>query len=211
LIYVNDDEIKMEADLEALTGVFSAFGLAASAGLNAYIPLLVVALVARFTDWIKLSEPWDVLTSGWIIGLLVVLVAVEFFADKVPAVNHVNDVIQTIIRPVAGAIVFAASAQVISDVHPVLAIAAGILVAGSVHAVKSVAVRPAVTATTGGAGNVPVSMFEDFLATILSILAIMIPVLIGIILLAAVGLLIWHFWRRRQAKEVALSSNITKE
>lgn len=197
--------------MEALTGVFSAFGLSASAGLNAYIPLLVVALVARFTDWIKLSEPWDVLTSGWIIGLLVVLVVVEFFADKIPAVNHVNDIIQTIIRPVAGAIVFAASAQVISDVHPVLAIAAGILVAGTVHAAKSLAVRPAVTATTGGAGNVPVSMFEDFLATVLSILAILIPVLIGIFVIVVLSLVIWQFWRRRQAKEVAISSNITKE
>lgn len=198
-------------DLEALSGIFSAFGLSASAGLNAYIPLLVVALVARFTDWIKLSEPWDVLTSGWIIGLLVILVLVEFFADKIPAVNHVNDAIQTIIRPVAGAIVFAASAQVITDVHPVLAIAAGILVAGSIHAVKSLAVRPAVTATTGGVGNVPVSMFEDFLATLLSILAILIPILIGIIVIIVLGLIIWQYLRRRQNKDIEFSTRFTKE
>lgn len=197
--------------MEALSGIFSAFGLSASAGLNAYIPLLVVALVARFTDWIKLSEPWDVLTSGWIIGLLVILVLVEFFADKIPAVNHVNDAIQTIIRPVAGAIVFAASAQVITDVHPVLAIAAGILVAGSIHAVKSLAVRPAVTATTGGVGNVPVSMFEDFLATLLSILAILIPILIGIIVIIVLGLIIWQYLRRRQNKDIEFSTRFTKE
>lgn len=197
--------------MEALSGIFSAFGLSASAGLNAYIPLLVVALVARFTDWIKLSEPWDVLTSGWIIGLLVILVLVEFFADKIPAVNHVNDAIQTIIRPVAGAIVFAASAQVITDVHPVLAIAAGILVAGSIHAVKSLAVRPAVTATTGGVGNVPVSMFEDFLATLLSILAILIPILIGIIVIIVLGLIIWQYLRRRQNKDIEFSTRVTKE
>ncbi len=81
-----------------MTGIFSAFGLSASAGLNAYIPLLVVALLARFTDLIKLTTPWDALESWWIIGLLVVLSLVEFFADKIPAVNHINDLIQTIVE-----------------------------------------------------------------------------------------------------------------
>ncbi|HMN61057.1 MAG TPA: DUF4126 domain-containing protein, partial [Anaerolinea sp.] len=123
-----------------LFGIFSAFGLSASAGLNAYIPLLVIALLAKFTDLIKLNEPWNALTSWWIIGLLVVLSLIEFFADKVPAVNHINDLIQTFIRPAAGAIAFAASAKVLTDVSPLLSIGAGILVAGSVHAVKSLAV-----------------------------------------------------------------------
>ena len=54
--------------MEALAGIFSAFGLSASAGLNAYIPLLVIALLSRFTDLIKLSSPWDTLESWWIIG-----------------------------------------------------------------------------------------------------------------------------------------------
>ncbi len=88
--------------MELLTGIFSAFGLSASAGLNAYIPLLVVALLARFTDLIKLNHPWDTLTSWWVIGLLVVLSVIEFFADKFPAVNHINDIIQTFVRPAAG-------------------------------------------------------------------------------------------------------------
>ena len=100
--------------MELLTGVFSAFGLSASAGLNAYIPLLTVALLARFTNLIKLNSPWDTLTSPWVIGLLVVLLLVEIFADKAPVVNHINDAVQTFVRPAAGAIVFAASARVIS-------------------------------------------------------------------------------------------------
>src|SRR5512137_1816092 len=155
--------------------IFSAFGLSASAGLNAYIPLLVVALLGKFTNLITLSSPWDTLESWWVIGILVVLSVVEFFADKVPAINHINDIIQTVIRPVAGAIVFAASAQIITDVHPVLAMVMGLFVAGAVHTVKSLAVRPAITATTGGAGNVPVSIAEDVLSTILSIVAAITP------------------------------------
>jgi hypothetical protein len=182
--------------MELLTGIFSAFGLSASAGLNAYIPLLVIALLARFTDLVKLSHPWDTLTSWWVIGLLVVLSVIEFFADKFPAVNHINDMIQTFVRPVAGAILFAASAKVLSDVHPILAMGAGILVAGGVHAVKSVAIRPAVTATTGGAGNIPVSIFEDLISTILSIISIIIPLLIAMLVILFTSWVVWWLWRK---------------
>jgi hypothetical protein len=188
--------------MELLTGIFSAFGLSASAGLNAYIPLLAIALLARFTDLIKLSSPWDALASWWVIALLLVLSLVEFFADKVPAVNHVNDVIQTLIRPVAGAIVFAASAQVITDIHPVLSLSAGLLVAGGVHAVKSVAVRPAVTAMTAGAGNVPVSILEDVVSTLLSIMAIVLPVVISALVILLTAWLIWLLWRRSNREQV---------
>ena len=97
--------------MDLLTGIFTAFGLSASAGLNAYIPLLLVGLLARYTDLINLSKPWDTLASPWIILMLCLLVIVEMVADKVPAVNHVNDLIQTLIRPAAGAIAFAASAN----------------------------------------------------------------------------------------------------
>ena len=182
--------------MDLLTGVFSAFGLAASAGLNAYIPLLVIALVGRFTDLIQLNEPWDTLTNGWVIALLLFLSSIEFFADKLPAVNHINDAIQTFVRPVAGAIVFAASAQVITEIHPVLALAAGLLVAGGVHAVKSAAIRPAVTATTAGTGNVAVSAAEDILATILSILAVLVPVALTAIIIVITAWIVWLLWRR---------------
>ena len=182
--------------MEVLSGIFSAFGLSASAGLNAYIPLLIVALLARYTELIRLNQPWDTLANGWVIALLVVLSVIEFFADKIPAVNHVNDAIQTIIRPAAGAIAFAASAKVITDIHPVLSLAAGLIVAGSVHAVKAAAVRPAVTATTGGAGNVPVSIAEDIVSTILSILAVVVPVLISALLVMFAAWVIWLLWRR---------------
>ena len=182
--------------MDLLFGIFSAFGLSASAGLNAYIPLLVVALIARFTNLLQLNKPWDVLTNSWIIGLLIVLSLIEFFADKIPAVNHVNDIIQTFIRPAAGAIIFAASAQVISGMHPVLSLAAGLLISGSVHAVKAVAVRPAVTATTAGAGNVPVSILEDVLAAVVSVLSVVVPFVIGAIVVLLVGWLVFLLWRR---------------
>ncbi|KUK45997.1 MAG: putative membrane protein [Anaerolinea thermophila] len=172
--------------------ILAAFGLSASAGLNAYIPLLVVSTLARFTDVIQLSEPWNAMESWWIIGTLLVLSIVEFFADKIPAVNHINDAIQTFIRPTAGAVLFAASANVVTEIHPILSLVAGLLVAGSVHVVKSAAVRPAITATTAGLGNVPVSILEDVISTTLSVLSVLLPIVVGIVLvLMAIWIILW--------------------
>lgn len=185
--------------MDAASGILTAFGLAASAGLNAYIPLLTVALLGRFTHWFTLSSPWDALTSWWVIGALAVLTLIEFFADKAPAVNHVNDAIQTFIRPVAGAILFAASTGAVTNIHPIVAMIAGLLVAGGVHTAKAAAVRPAVTATTGGVGNIPVSIAEDILAALVSIAAIVIPVLIAVFLIVVTSLFVWWLWRRANA------------
>lgn len=182
--------------MEMLLSIFSAFGLSASAGLNAYIPLFIVGLLAHYTDLIELQKPWDTLSNPWILILLGVLLIIEMLADKIPAVNHVNDVIQTIVRPAAGAIAFAASANVITDMHPAVALACGLLVAGGVHATKSLAVRPVVTATTGGAGNVPVSIAEDIIAAVTSFLAIITPIILGTLLIVGLAFLIWWLWRR---------------
>ena len=187
--------------MELLLGIFSAFGLSASAGLNAYIPLLVVGVVAHyFPATLNLAKPFDLLANPWILILLGVLVIIEMVADKVPAANHVNDLIQTFVRPAAGAIAFAASANVITDINPVLALACGLLVAGSVHTVKAAAVRPAVTATTAGAGNIPVSIAEDIFATITSILAVVLPIIAGILFIVFLTLVLWWWMGRRGQK-----------
>ena len=109
--------------MDVLLGIFSAFGLSASAGLNAYIPLLVVGVLAHYTNLIKLNSPWDTLASPWILIMLGILLIIEMLADKIPAVNHINDLIQTFVRPVAGAVAFAASTNVIHGINPVLALA----------------------------------------------------------------------------------------
>jgi hypothetical protein len=182
--------------MESLFGVFTAFGLASSAGLNAYIPLLVVASLARFTDLVTLKPPWDTLESWWVIGVLIVLLIIEVVADKVPVVDSINDGIQTFIRPVAGAVLFAGSAGVITDVHPLLALVCGLLVAGGVHAVKAT-VRPIVTGTTGGTLNPVVSTAEDVLSLVVAVLAIVLPVLAVVFLLL---LIVWFIRRRRRKR-----------
>lgn len=195
--------------MDAVSGIFSALGLSASAGLNAYIPLLVVALLARYTTWLRLAPPWDRLTNGWVIAALAVLLLIEVLADKIPVVNHINDAIQTFVRPAAGAILFAASDQSLSGLHPVLAILCGLLVAGSVHAVKAVAIRPAVTATTGGAANVLVSTGEDLTATALSIVAALLPVLLGALICLVAAWIILKAWRRANGSTARVEKRLT--
>jgi hypothetical protein len=186
-----------------LLSVFTAFGLSFSAGLNAYIPLFLIGALAHYTDFIQLSKPWDALSNPYVLIFLAVLIIIEFLADKLPAFNHVNDLIQTFIRPTAGAIAFAATAGVITDIHPAVALACGLLIAGGVHTVKAAAVRPMVTATTGGVGNTPVSLAEDIAATVLSILAIVIPILIAVICIVAFAIVARWVLRRKESQRPA--------
>ena len=85
-----------------------------------------------------------------------------------------------------------------TNVHPVLALGAGLVVAGGVHVIKGVA-RPVVTATTAGTGNWLVSLLEDILAFFTSILAILWPVF-GVILLVGVLFFGWRLYRRRKRR-----------
>ncbi len=189
---------------EAISGLSSAFGLSGSAGLNAYIPLLLVALAARFPmgdPLVKLQPPYDLMGSWWAIGLLAVLLVVEIVADKIPAVDTVNDGIQTFVRPAAGAILFAGSANVITEIHPVLALLAGLLVAGGVHATKTAA-RPVVTVTTAGVGNPIVSTLEDIVAFVVSLLAIILPVIAALLMIVFLIFVIVLVRRWRQRKMV---------
>jgi hypothetical protein len=177
-----------------IASVFSAFGLSASAGLNAYLPLLIVAVCGKL-GLFTLHEPFDALTSWWAIGILIVLLIVETVADKVPAVDTVNNIINTFIRPVAGAILFAASANVITNISPAVSVILGLLVAGSVHAAKTIS-RPVMTAATGGVANPIVSVIEDVFAAITSLLAVLIPWMV--MLVAVTGIVLFLWWRLRR-------------
>ncbi|MBS3956181.1 MAG: DUF4126 domain-containing protein [Clostridiales bacterium] len=177
--------------MDILTGL----GLAIPAGLNAYIPLLVVA-VAQQLGWIELAEPYALLGEWWAIALIAVLLAIEMVADKVPAVDHVNDAIQTFVRPAAGGLLFVAAAGNAEWVHPAVWVVAGVLVAGSVHAAKATA-RPAVNVSTAGTGAPLVSFAEDVAAFVATVVALVAPVLV--VLTVATTVLVFVRRRRRAA------------
>lgn len=171
--------------MELLTGL----GLAIPAGLNAYIPLLTVAVAQQF-GWIRLEGNYALLGEWWAIALIAVLLAVEMVADKVPAVDTVNDAIQTFVRPAAGGLLVAAAAAGNDFVHPVAWVILGVLLAGGVHAAKATS-RPVVNATTAGAGAPVVSTVEDAAALAMSVAAILVPVLAVAALLGVVALIVW--------------------
>lgn len=169
-----------------LSAIVTGLGLSGAAGLNAYIPMLVVGLLARF-DVITLSAPYDALSSTPALVVLAVLLVIEVLADKVPAVDTANDVIGTVVRPAAGALLFAGSLGVATDIPPWLGLVAGLITAGGVHATKAVA-RPAINVSTAGVGAPVVSTAEDSVSLVASLLAVLAPVLL---IVFVVGLVWW--------------------
>lgn len=185
-------------------------GLAMAAGLNAYIPLLALGLLSRFTDLLQLPAGWTWLESPAALVILGVLLAVEVVADKIPAVDSVNDALQTIVRPAAGGMVFVAGSgsETISVQDPStifesgawVPIALGVFLALTTHATKAIG-RPIVNVSTAGAGAPVVSTAEDITSVALVGTAVFLPILIAIVLVilvvAVVGLA--KKWQERRS------------
>lgn len=190
--------------MELLTG----FGLATAAGLNAYIPLLALGLLSRFTDLVALPAGWAWLENGWVMAIVAVLLTVEVIADKIPALDTVNDTIQTFVRPTAGGIVFgsgtAAETAAVTDPGAFaqsgqwIAVAIGVVTALVVSLTKT-AVRPAANIASAGVAAPVLSTVEDVTSVGLVIVAILLPVLV----LVALVPLAWgafRLWRRRRQR-----------
>lgn len=193
---------------------FVGTGLATAAGLNAWMPLLVLGLADRFLPAVELPAAWAWLSSDlalWIMGALLV---VEIVADKIPAVDSVNDAIQTFVRPAAGGVVFGAgtSAQTVDVADPSaffaetawVPIIIGVVIALAVHGVKA-AVRPAANIATGGMAAPVISTVEDVSSFVLAVLAIVVPVLAVLLIIAAAvaAAIVLRRRRRRRAREQA--------
>jgi len=189
--------------LGAIAVLLTALGLSSASGLRAYFPLLGVALGSDMatpdgTHLITLSKPFQSLGEPWLIALLALLALGEFAVDKVPGLDHASDLIHTLIRPVAGAVVMAGISNPLSERDPWAAAAVGAVLALSVHGMKA-ATRPVVTATTVGVGNPVMSLGEDLVTLVMTLLALLAPVLVllfGVLLLLLVGRLLVRGARR---------------
>lgn len=182
-------------------------GLAAAAGLNAWMPLLLLGLADRFVPAVELPAAWTWLSSDLALWITGILLLVEIVADKIPAVDSVNDVIQTVIRPASGGIVFGAGATAetvrVDDPSTLFTenawvpIVVGVVIALVVHALKAAA-RPIANLATAGLAAPLVSTAEDVSAFALAVAAIFVPVVAGILLiLLAVGFVL--ILRRRRS------------
>lgn len=161
-------------------------GLAASSGLNAYLPLLILALADRTTSFVDLPTPYDWLSSN--VGLLIILLLLplELIPDKIAKVDNISDLVHTALRPGAAALAFMAVAHQSEDIHLVWALILGLVIGGAVHWFKFTS-RPAISDATRGLGNPIVSLMEDLIAGVLSLVAVFFPW--GVLVVAPAG-----FW-----------------
>ncbi|GAA4733787.1 DUF4126 domain-containing protein [Isoptericola chiayiensis] len=193
--------------LELATGT----GLALAAGLNAWIPLLALGLLSRYTDLITLPGAWAWLENGWVLIVLGVLLVLEMVGDKVPVVDSINDVVQTVVRPGAGGIAFGAGATsetarvenpaAFVDSGAWVPVVAGIALALVVHLTKA-ALRAGANAATGGLAAPVLSTAEDGTSVGLSLVAILLPLLV---IPVAIGLavVVWRVVRARRRRHTA--------
>lgn len=193
--------------MELLTG----FGLATAAGLNAYIPLLALGLLSRFTELVSLPAGWAWLENGWVMLIVGVLLAVEIVADKIPALDSVNDAIQTFVRPTAGGIVFgsgtAAQTAAVTDPGAFassgqwIGVIIGIVTALIVSLTKS-AVRPIANMGSAGMAAPVLSTAEDVTSVGLVFVSLLLPLLV-LVALAAVAFTVFQMWRWRRRRAQA--------
>lgn len=166
-----------------------ALGSAWTSGINLYATVTVLGLLQKFGAT-RLPGGLEVLDNWWIIGIASFLYLIEFVADKVPYVDSVWDVIHTFIRVPAGAVVaYAATSQMDSSVHVVATLLGGGLALSS-HGTKA-ALRATANLSPEPVSNWALSLFEDGLAILGTVLAVVAPVLILIVMGA---FLLFFFW-----------------
>lgn len=160
------DPVSNPVTSEAILALVAALGLSSTAGIRAVATLFAIGVASDINvgghPLLALNGHFTVLGSVPMLILLGVLTVVEIIIDKVPGLDHINDIVQTVIRPVVGAVIVAGTANSLSDSNVWIAAAVGAVLAFAVHATKSTT-RAASTATTAGIGNPVLSILEDLL------------------------------------------------
>ena len=159
----------------AIGSIFAAVGLSGAAGLNAYLPLLVSAVLDRM-DVDDMGEPFGSLSSNTGIAVLAALFLADFVGDKIPGVDHVLHLVGTVIHPVSGALLFVGQTGVETHMPAAVAVILGAVTAETLHGGRA-PLRPASPPTTAGIGNPFLSLAEDVTSLALTIVAFALPVL----------------------------------
>ncbi|HKP68285.1 MAG TPA: DUF4126 domain-containing protein [Pyrinomonadaceae bacterium] len=168
-----------------------ALGSAWTSGINLYATVTVLGLIQKI-GWAKLPGGLDVLDHWAIIGVAAFLYLVEFFADKIPYVDSVWDVVHTFIRIPAGVIVaYAATYQLDPGIYIPAALVGGGLALSS-HGTKA-AVRVGANLSPEPVSNWVLSVVEDIIAFVGTFLAVFAPVIIAIVLIVFVIFFLWFF------------------
>ena len=168
-----------------------ALGSAWTSGINLYATVAVLGLLEKFGAT-KLPGGLDALDNWWIIGFATGLYLIEFFADKIPYVDSVWDVVHTFIRVPAGAVVaYAATNHMEPSVYiPATLIGGGLAL--SSHGTKT-ALRVGANLSPEPISNWVLSLGEDGIAFAGIFLAVFAPMVIATVLIIFALLFIWFF------------------
>ncbi len=168
-----------------------ALGTAWTSGINLYATVAVLGLLQKFGS-IKLPGGLDTLDNWWIIGIAGGLYLVEFFADKIPYVDSIWDVVHTFIRvPAGAAVAYAATNEMDPSVYTIATLLGGGL-AFSSHGTKA-ALRAGANLSPEPVSNWALSIVEDIIAFVGAILAVFAPVAIAIVLAIFIVFFLWFF------------------
>ena len=160
-------------------------GLAASCGLNTFLPLLMLAAAAHFQLFgIELNQHFAWVASNTALIALSIGTLAEVIADKIPAVDHALDVFGTVARPAAGTLAAASVAQGDASTAALLGLIIGVPTALGMHTAKA-GTRAASSATTLGFGNPLLSLVEDIAAVVMTLIAFLLPLLVPVFLILA--------------------------
>ena len=187
--------------LEVLAAASTGIALAASAGLRAFLPLFAAGAAARWFEW-PLASPVAWLSSDPALVIFGLASVAEVVADKVPAIDHALDVVQTVLSPIAGAVAALAALQGWPAPFALaLAIIVGAPVAGGFHAIGAVT-RVKSSAATAGTANPVLSVAEDIVAAVLIVLAFLLPIVVCVV----VAVLAWRWLRRKADRRIGGSA-----
>jgi hypothetical protein len=168
-----------------LTTLGRTLGFSFAAGVNLYATVAILGLAARY-HWVTLPPQFEVFNNNVVIGAAIVLYVVEFFADKIPYVDTLWDMLHTAIRPIGGALIAVAT---LGDASPategLVALLGGTVAAGS-HLTKT-STRAAANTSPEPFSNWILSFGEDLFVVGLGFLALQYPVVaLGVVILLSV-------------------------
>jgi hypothetical protein len=167
---------------EWLSTLGVAMGAAWLSGINLYATVATLGLLQRF-ELVHLPGELVVLSNWWVIGVATGMCAIEFIADKIPAVDSLWDAVHTFIRVPAGAIMAAGAFSHADPVVRMVALLVGGGVALSSHGAKA-AVRALANLSPEPFSNIALSLLEDAVAFGSSFLIAWFPVvMLGIVAL----------------------------
>jgi hypothetical protein len=190
-------EVNVEFSMifDHMTAIVLGTALAATCGLRAFLPLLSIGVLGA-TGHLELADAFAWMASPVALVCFGSAVIFEMAADKFPGVDHLLDLAGTIVKPVAATI---ASASMVTEFDPMLAVVLGLVVGGTiaeaVHLVKA-KVRIATSALTVGVANPVVSIIEDVVAVLATILSFLLPIVVVTTVLSFLGGAGWWLWRR---------------